>query len=106
MKLGVVIYSSDPETAWNALRLANLALKQGDQVRLFLLAQGVEIESLDNAKFNIVQQLNDFIVNQGEVFACGTCLNIRKKESTETCPAAAMKDLYEIIKTSDKIISF
>jgi hypothetical protein len=30
MKLGLVISGCDPETVWNALRLANFALGQGD----------------------------------------------------------------------------
>lgn len=106
MKLGIIIYSSDPETVWNALRLANLSLKQKDHVCIFLMAKGVEIESLDSSKFDIARQLNDVIVNQGEILACGTCLNIRKQESTESCPAAAMQDISDLIKNSDKIISF
>ena len=36
MKLGIVISSNDPETAWNASRLGNFALTQGDAVRVFL----------------------------------------------------------------------
>jgi len=106
MKLGIVIYSNDPETAWNAVRFGNFALKQNDTVRIFLLAKGVEIESLDTPKFNIAQQLKDFIANKGEILACGTCLKIRNKESTDVCPMSTMKDLYEIVKDSDKVISF
>ena len=30
MKFGIVIYSSDIETVWNAFRLAVFSLKQGD----------------------------------------------------------------------------
>ena len=32
MKLGIVIYSADSETIWNAFRLGNFALGQQDQV--------------------------------------------------------------------------
>lgn len=42
MKLGIVIYSCDPETVWNAFRFGNHALKNGDAVKIFLLAKGVE----------------------------------------------------------------
>ena len=106
MKLGIVIYSNDPETVWNAVRFGNFALKQNDNVRIFLLAKGVEIESLNDPKFNIIQQLNDFMANKGEILACGTCLKIRNKESTDVCPMSTMKDLYEMVKDSDKILTF
>lgn len=32
MKLGIVIYTTDAETAWNGFRLGVFALKQGDQL--------------------------------------------------------------------------
>ena len=41
MKLGIVLYTTDAETAWNAFRLGLFALKQGDSVKVFLLAKGV-----------------------------------------------------------------
>ncbi len=44
--LGLVIYSDDIETVWNALRLANFSKKQGDTVNIFLLGKGVELENL------------------------------------------------------------
>ena len=40
------------------------------------------------------------------MLACGTCIEIRKKDSTELCPMSNMADLYGLIKESDKIISF
>ena len=33
MKLGIIISTIEPETVWNAYRLANFALNQGDKVR-------------------------------------------------------------------------
>lgn len=35
MKLGVIVYSNDPETAWNAFRFGNYALKADDEVNAF-----------------------------------------------------------------------
>ena len=106
MKFGIVICSDDPETVWNALRLGNFALKEGDEVRTFLMAKGVQIESLDNSKFQIDEQLNAYIDNNGKIFACGTCLKMRQIDGSEKCPISTMKDLYEIIKDCDKVISF
>src|SRR3990172_8308349 len=39
MKLGLVLSSNDAETAFNALRLANFSLAQGDGVTVFLLGR-------------------------------------------------------------------
>lgn len=45
MKLGLVIYSNDPEPVWNAFRFGNHAIKQHqDEVQVFLLGKGVEAE--------------------------------------------------------------
>ena len=48
MKIGVIIYSTDPEVVFNALRLSIFSLRKGDKVSIFLLAKGVEYESLDS----------------------------------------------------------
>ena len=106
MKLGIVIYSDHPETVWNAFRLANFSLNNKDQVKVFLMAQGVESESIGNEQFNILGQMNKFLDANGTLLACGTCIEIRKKDSTELCPMSSMGDLYDIINESDKLISF
>lgn len=106
MKLGIIIYSNDPETVWNAFRLGVFALKEKDGVKVFLLGKGVECESQDTQKFKITEQIKLFLDNGGKILACGTCLKIRNKDSTEACPLSTMKDLYEMIKESDKIVTF
>lgn len=105
MKLGIVIYSTDAETVWNAFRLGVFSLKEGDKVKVFLLAKGVECEKLVEDKFNVLEQMQLFVDNGGEILACGTCLKIRNSEGSELCPVSTMKDLYEMIKESDKLIS-
>ena len=105
MKLGIVIYSDNAETVFNGFRLANFSLKKKDEVKVFLLAKGVEAEELSNEQFNIKDQMESFITNNGEMYACGTCLKIRNSEGTELCPMSTMADLYDIIDQSDKVIS-
>lgn len=39
--IGLVIYSDDTETVWNAMRLANFSRNQGDTVNIFLLGRGI-----------------------------------------------------------------
>ncbi len=106
MKLGIVIYSTDAETVWNAFRLGNFSLKDGDTVKVFLLAKGVECESLDSEKFKIKEQMNELVSKGGKIYACGTCLKQRGSNGTELCPLSTMKDLHEIIKESDKVVTF
>ncbi len=106
MKIGMVIYSNDAETVWNAFRFGNFALDEGDSVNVFLLAKGVEAESLDSDKFNVTDQIKRFVNNGGKIFACGTCLTIREKEGSDMCPLSTMQDMYEMIMWSNKIITF
>lgn len=106
MKLGLVIYSNDPETVWNAFRLGIFSLKKEDEVKVFLLAQGVECESLDTDKFNITKEISEFIESGGVILACGTCLKIRQSAGSDICPLSTMADLYQVIYESDKVLTF
>lgn len=106
MNLGVIIYSSEAEVVHNAFRLANFSLKAGDQVKVFLLASGVEYELLNSEKFNIIELAKKLLDEGGEILACGNCLNLRKKESTDLCPLSTIKDLYELIRDCDKTVTF
>lgn len=105
MKLGIVVYSTDAESLWNAFRLGVFALEQGDRVRAFLLARGVQCEQLEAEPFNVKQMMQSFADSGGEILACGTCLKLRHSRGSELCPLSTMKDLYEMIRDSDKVIS-
>ena len=105
MKLGIIISTSEPETVWNVYRLANFALNEGDKVKVFLLAKGVESE-VGSEKYNVKEQISSFLSNGGEIRACGTCMKSRQMESSNTCPLSSMKDLYQIVKDSDKVLTF
>lgn len=106
MKLGIVIYSDDPETVWNAFRLAVFSCNKTVTVKIFLLAKGVECESLGTETFNINEEMKKFLSAGGEILACGTCLKIRQSEGSEICPISTMEDLYNIINESDKVVTF
>ena len=106
MKLGIVIYSTDAETVWNAFRLGMFALKAGDSVKVFLLASGVDSDKLDTGKFKVTEQMQGLVDAGGEILACGTCLKIRGKEGTEMCPLSTMADLYQLVRDSDKVVTF
>ncbi len=104
MKLGIIISTIEPETVWNAYRLANFAINKGDNVKVFLLAMGVESEA-GSEKYNVKEQISQFVSKGGEIYACGTCTKSRQMARQNTCPVSSMKDLYQIVKDSDKILT-
>ena len=106
MKLGIVLYSNAPETIWNAFRLGVFSLKQEDSVTVFLLGNGVEAESLDSGKFDVIGQMRSFSEAGGSILACGTCLKLRQSEGSDICPVSTMQDLHALIRDSDKVLSF
>ncbi|NQY08755.1 MAG: DsrE family protein [Flavobacteriales bacterium] len=105
MKLGIVIYSNDPETVWNGFRLGIFSLKQNNQVKIFLSAKGVEAEELPADKFDVPDLMNEFVKNGGEILACATAFKVRGSMGTKLCPMSSMADLYGLIEESDKLIS-
>jgi uncharacterized protein involved in oxidation of intracellular sulfur len=77
MKLGVILSQKEPETVFNALRLANFSLQQGDSVRVFLKGKGVEIDKIDDPKLNVREQAQGVLDAGGQFHAGGTCLKFR-----------------------------
>ena|SRR3990172_781554 len=106
MKLGIIISRNDPETAFNALRLANLAGKRGDEVGVFLIGAGVELDRLQDARFDVRGQAEAFTSGGGKLMACGTCLKLRNSEGSGICPLSTMEDLYQLVQSADRVVSF
>ena len=106
MKIGVIISTNDAETCWNALRYANFSLGQKDEVKVFFMGKGVEYQKISTDKFNTVEQGEKLLKSGGKLYACGTCIKAREQAATEMCPISTMKDMYEIIKESDKVVTF
>jgi len=106
MKIGIVIYSNDVETVWNAFRFGNYAVKEGDSVATFLIGKGVESETLDTDTFDITEQMRSFIEGGGTISACETCLTIHHLGGSELCPISTLGDLHALVKESDKIVTF
>jgi sulfur relay (sulfurtransferase) complex TusBCD TusD component (DsrE family) len=105
MKLGIVITQTDPETVFNVLRLANYSLKQGDAVRIFLSGKGVEIDQIESQKFDVKGEAQKVLDAGGQFFACGSCLKLRNSEGSELCPLSTLKDHYEIVRDSDRLVT-
>ena len=104
MKLGIVLNTINPETAWNALRLGSKALDAQHEVSMFLLGDGVEIEDIKDGKFDVAGALNSYLDSGGKLLTCGTCLKVRQ-QSAGVCPISTMTQLVQLITESDRVIS-
>lgn len=107
MKFAVILSTKNAETNWNAFRLANLALKKGDEVSVFLLGEAVEYDKVEQDRFDIQKQTYLFLqAAKAKIIACGMCMNMRHQQSSKSCPMGGIEDLYSLIATSDKVLTF
>jgi uncharacterized protein involved in oxidation of intracellular sulfur len=106
MKFAMVISQTNPEVVFNAFRLANFSRKEGDEVKVFLLAEGVELDRIEDPKFDVRGQAESFLQAGGRILACGTCLKIRNSSGTELCPLSTMKDLHTLVREADRVVTF
>jgi hypothetical protein len=104
--IGIVIYSNDIETVWNAIRFANFSKNQGDTVSIFLLGKGVELDNLVKAEKDIKEQTDTFLESGGTILGCGTCLQSRKINEPQICKMSSMVDLYEMIRKNKIVLTF
>ena len=106
MKLGIIVETKEYEKAWNAFRFAVTAKKAGHEVKMFLMGEAVECETLTHERFDVAGQLKSFNELGGEILACGTCLKSRMMEGTEVCPLSTMKDCLIMVEWADKVVTF
>ena len=62
-----VVSTNDPETVYNAVRLANVSLKKNKEVTMFMLGRGVEFNDISTEEFDVNSQMNEFDQNGGEL---------------------------------------
>ncbi len=106
MKIGIIINTNEHETVWNAFRFGVTSLLMEHEVKVFLLGKGVESENIPDEKFNVHEQIEQFVKQKGQIFACGTCLKIRAMKGSEVCPVSTMHDMLHIVEESDKVLVF
>jgi hypothetical protein len=104
--IGMVIYSNDTETVWNALRLANYSKNQGDTVSIFLLGKGVELDNIVKTDKDVKEQADNFLENGGTILGCGTCLRSRNNNEPQVCKFSSLADLYELIRKNKIVLTF
>ena len=88
------------ERAYNGLRLAGaLAGKEGQQVRVFLLADAVGCaragQKVPPGYYNLQLMLGK-LVRQGEVALCGTCMDARGVTDAELIEGARRSTLSQL----------
>jgi len=106
MKIGIIISTNDVEACWNALRYARFCVKQGDEIKVFFMGKGVEYQKISTERLNTVKQAEELMQSGSKIYACGSCIKSRQQEGSEMCPISTMKDMYDIVKESDKILTF
>jgi uncharacterized protein involved in oxidation of intracellular sulfur len=105
MKLGIIVTQTDPETAFNALRLALYSLEQGGHVRIFLSGNGVDIDKTHDPTFDVKRQACGVLDAGGQLLACEACLKLRDSDGSEICPLSTLKDQYEVVRDSARLIT-
>jgi len=104
--IGMIIYSNDAETIWNALRLANYSKNQGDSVSIFLLGKGVELDSMVKTNTDLKEQADKFLDNGGSILGCGTCLRSRNNKEPQVCTFSSLADLYALVRKNKIVLTF
>lgn len=106
MKYAVILNSKDPETVWNAFRFSAASVSRGHKVAVFLLGPAVEIDTVDDSRFEVKKVVRRFLGMGGEALSCGTCLKVRKMSASELCPMSTMDTLVALTEDSDRVVNF
>ncbi len=80
------------------MRFAVTAKKSGHEVKVFLMGEAVEIETLTHERFDVAEQVATFHALDGTILACGSCLQSRKMGESEVCPISTMTDCVEMVE--------
>ena len=104
----------DTDVTWNALRLAAKLVEDGEEVRLFLMNDSVDlardITQPPEGYFDLVELTKELIAGGIPVKVCGTCQarcgihqGVPYYEGTQK---ATMGELSEWVCSSDKTLTF
>jgi len=69
MQILIVLSNPDPEVKWNAVRLGNFMLNEGEEVTIFLNGPAVDLLAGDSAQFPIAEQAKLFTLSEGVLAA-------------------------------------
>ena len=97
---------------WNALRLSDTVLSNGNDVRIFLMNDSVDLARAQaklDYEFDLGKMLLDLQNKKAMVKLCTTCINrcgIAKGEILDKSWPGSMQDLASWVCESDKVITF
>ena len=115
----LVIFNHQPydgsDIAWNGLRLVETLLKKGEEVRVFLLNDSVDLareatKKPDFYEYDLVQMLKELYENGMKLKVCGTCqarcgLNKNQPYFNDNIKGT-MDDLANWVIECDKVLTF
>ncbi|MBN2693580.1 DsrE family protein [bacterium] len=111
----LIIFNRDPydgsDITWNALRLAETLLKKGEEVRVFLMNDSVDLArdvcvKPDNYDQDLTQMLKTLIFNGVVVKVCGTCMVYKNYPYFDGANKSTMGELADWVISSDKVLTF
>lgn len=119
MEKVLIIFNRDPydntDVTWNGLRLAGTLKKKGNEVRIFLMNDSVDLardvcKPQQGYDQDLSQMLKDLIAQGVPVEVCGTCMarcGIYKNHPYfEGANKSTMGFLADWVIDSDKVITF
>ena len=115
----LIVFNREPydntDVTWNGLRLANTLRENGNELRIFLMNDSVDM-ARDVCKppqgydQDLSQMLKDLIAKGVTVKVCGTCMarcGIHKNYPYfEGAEKATMAELADWVVDSDKVLTF
>ncbi len=116
--MNVLLILNDPpygtERSYNGLRLALQLAKQDDvQVRVFLMADAAACaragQTTPNGYYNLERMLRGVLKRNGQIGACGTCMDARGLTDTELVDGvhrSSMDELGRWTLDADRVITF
>lgn len=115
----LIIFNREPydntDVTWNGLRLAETLRKNGQEVRIFLMNDAVDLardvcKKPEGYDQDLSQMLKELISKNVTVKVCGTCMSrcgIHKNHPYfEGAEKSTMNALAECVVDSDKVITF
>ena len=115
----LIIFNRQPydstDVTWNGLRLAGKLLEAGQEVRIFLMNDAVDMardtcKSPDGYDQDLVKMLKGLIAQGVPVKVCGTCMarcGIHKNQPYYAgAQQSTMPELAEWVLNSDRVVTF
>ncbi len=115
----LIFFNREPydntDVTWNGLRLADKLVETGQEVRIFLMNDSVDMardacKPPENYDQDLSQMLKDLIAKGGSVKVCGTCMarcGIYKNQPYfDGAQKSTMPELAPWVVACDKVITF